>query len=135
MFGPPGDELNEVGCGSFKVKKSGKVPFGSTLGGNKIPLLDSRCIYEVAVALLPPLIMFQEVNGRLPDGVRDKFEGTLDGLVTVSPKLQQRLIELRGRADAMRLEAISSNKREAMLRSLASAASAPFLMGIPSPTN
>jgi len=71
VFGPPGDELYEVGCGSFNVKKSGKVPFGSTLGGNKIPLLDSRCIYEVAVALLPPLMrdLLLFTARTAPDGV------------------------------------------------------------------
>jgi hypothetical protein len=102
---------------------------------SRSPAANSDYATEVAGALESFNSLFQEVHGRPPDGERDQFEGTLDGLVTVSPKFQQRFTELRGRADAMRLEALSNDEQKAMLRSQASAASAPFLMGVPSPTN
>ena len=92
--------------------------------------------HDLGVAVHNFLVLFEEAEGRQPNLDQDGFEGTLASMAKhISVKFQRRYTHLMAAHDLKELKGHLTPEQQAILRSNASASSAPYLMGLPSGHN
>ena len=95
----------------------------------------SNYAMQLATGIREFLALFRVVNNRDPVMDVDDFDGTLPGLLGIAPKFQLRFSTLCAKARLQSIAPLLVPEQVAMLRSQSSAATAPFLMGLPSGRN